>query len=201
MPGHLGSLALEMVAADPQDRPMAEPVQATDWSQSVRVVPAAAASAASLVSLLERCSSCTRRLRFGGPVDQWPRRYLHEVRANTEVHLGVVAVVAGQAVGIASAAAISSYERELAVMVEDSWQRRGVGTAMCTVLVDQAIQSGCRLFHFQTDLTNRPAGKLLRLLAARVGGQLGTRGLGVDGLRGVLVVERPVRSVSTFAAG
>lgn len=180
---------------------MAEPVQETDWDRQIRVVPASTASAASLVSMLERCSTRTRRLRFGGLVDQWPPRYLAEVGANTDVHLGVVAVVGTQTVGIASAVAISAQERELAVVVEDSWQRRGVGTAMCTVLMEQATRSGCDLFHFQTHKTNRPALMLLRRLAAQVGGQLATRGLDVDGFSGVFVVPWPVRSASTSAAG
>lgn len=131
------------------------PLQRTDG-------PALAAAVASL-------SADSRYRRFLTPK---PRLTDRELARLTDVdHHAREALVAvepstGEWVGVVRYAVFPHEPRvaDVAVTVADSWQRRGVGTALLRVLVEHARREGIARLHATTFADNRAA---LRLLAAR----------------------------------
>jgi GNAT superfamily N-acetyltransferase len=95
-----------------------------------------------LLAMHERCSAQSRYRRWHGHVRTFPRGYLAALLAPTDEQLGVVARRDGQLIGFASAARVDSTTRELGILVEDSWQRHGIGGQLLTVLVAECIAHG-----------------------------------------------------------
>jgi GNAT superfamily N-acetyltransferase len=115
-----------------------------------------------LVRMLARCSGETRYRRFHGPVRVFPERYLTEALAGSPVHFALVASVpsaeaasaaAGEATGdvvaLASCRAVAEGVAELGLLVEDGWQRRGIGGRLLGELADFAARSGLRALRAQ----------------------------------------------------
>jgi GNAT superfamily N-acetyltransferase len=92
-----------------------------------------------LTEMFDRCSVDTVVHRFFGLVRQFPRRYLDEVLAGApERHDAVVARAAdGAVIGLGSVGSGDGVA-ELGVLVEDAWQRQGVGTALVDALIARA---------------------------------------------------------------
>jgi RimJ/RimL family protein N-acetyltransferase len=82
----------------------------------------------------------------------------------------VVAVLDGEIVGVAryfrSAAPDTA---ELALVVADAWQRRGLATRMLASLGELALAAGIRRFAVTIQADNRPALSLLRRLGPATG--------------------------------
>ncbi len=78
------------------------------------------------------------------------RRYLTAVPALSpalqrrlqDLHLTLVATTGREVVALAHLATAPDEPTELAVLVEDAWQRRGVGTAMIEAALDRAEADG-----------------------------------------------------------
>ena len=100
-----------------------------------------AADAPELDALVARCSPRTRYTRFVAPVRALPAAYRAGVLAGDPAHHDALAVRSHstEIVGLASLVAGTEYA-ELGILVEDSWQRRGLGTALVHALVARARQ-------------------------------------------------------------
>ena len=102
----------------------------------------AAGDRPALAEMLARCSDQTRQRRFHKYVSYFTDPYLTEALARGAAHFALLAQ-AGQAVaGLASCVTTGRGSAELAVLVEDSWQRLGVGARLLSQLVAHADQSG-----------------------------------------------------------
>ncbi|MGM1064300.1 GNAT family N-acetyltransferase [Saccharothrix sp. Mg75] len=126
-----------------------------------------AADRRSVEAMLDRCSDCTVLDRCGGGSPDTARLYLRSLPDRSRQ-----TTVAGWhghlLVGMATAVHDDDGS-ELAILVEDAWQRRGVGTAlMSRLLADTAGRLAVRA---QVAVTNTAALALLRRVAptARLG--------------------------------
>jgi GNAT superfamily N-acetyltransferase len=96
-----------------------------------------------LTEMTGRCSAQTRYQRFHGHVTAIPARYLTEALAGLPDHLALVACAGpGHVVALASCRAVGDGTAELGVLVEDAWQRLGIGSALLGELVRHARFSG-----------------------------------------------------------
>jgi GNAT superfamily N-acetyltransferase len=93
------------------------------------------ADAEALARMLFRCSPRTRYLRFHGVVTEIPPTYLR--RCLSGEHIALVAEVDAEIVGLASIGPVVEHH-EMAMIVEDGWQGRGVGRALVAALVAKA---------------------------------------------------------------
>ena len=115
---------------------------------------AAAGDRPALERMLARCTGQTRYRRFHGPVSVFPERYLTEALSGSPLHFALVAclgddaegdgtvvdgtVVDGTVVALASCRAVDEGVAELGILVEDEWQRRGVGSDL--LLRDRGVR-------------------------------------------------------------
>lgn len=108
----------------------------------IAVTSFVAAAADDLLAMHDRCSPQSRFRRWHGHVCVFPPRYLSALLASTDEQLAVLARNEGDVVGFASAARVDSTTREIGILVEDAWQRRGVGGALLKALVAQCVAQG-----------------------------------------------------------
>lgn len=122
---------------------MVNEVGAGEWPSHVRVRPARAEDAAQVRAMHERCSPETRRLRYFTSAPRLPESAL--VRLLVPEHgVSLVAVAPDGAIG-ALATLFHPARRpvaEVALLVEDGWQRHGLGTALLRSLVEHAAVRG-----------------------------------------------------------
>jgi GNAT superfamily N-acetyltransferase len=86
----------------------------------------------------ERCSLATRMSRFHAPVRRIPASYLRTVLSDPSASLVAVASRTDVVVALASLVPGDSGSAELGVLVEDAWQRRGVGGQLVAHLIASA---------------------------------------------------------------
>jgi hypothetical protein len=92
-----------------------------------------------LIRMHQRCSLATRYSRWLAPSSIFPKSYLRSLLACGPEHIAIAAVCSGRAsriVGLASAAASSDGCREIGVLIEDQYQRLGIGSAMLCGLMN-----------------------------------------------------------------
>ena len=158
---------------------------------------AAAADRPALERMLARCTGQTRYRRFHGPVTAFPERYLTEALSGSPLHFALVAcldedaegdrtvadgtvvdgtevdgtVADGTVVALASCRAVDEGVAELGILVEDEWQRRGVGGELLGEIVAYAARTGLRALQAQV-LAEQPwiVGLLRRHGTCRVAG-------------------------------
>jgi GNAT superfamily N-acetyltransferase len=119
-----------------------------------------------LEAMLERCSLASRYGRFLGPLRRFPAGHLDAVTVpNREVEARV-AVDAGTVVALASLHRQGGSGAELAVLVEDAWQRQGLGTRLLLLLAEAAHDRGITTL-YATVLSEHT--HMLRLLKAVFG--------------------------------
>lgn len=94
--------------------------------------------------MLLRCTHETRLRRFHGNVGSFPEAYLTEAVAETAEHFALVVETSGAVAALASCRAVANDAAELAVIVEDSHQRQGIGSCLLGMLLDHAERSGLR---------------------------------------------------------
>ena len=138
---------------------------------------AAAGDRPALERMLARCTGQTRYRRFHGPVKVFPERYLTEALSGSPLHFALVAcldedgaeedgtvvdgtvvdgtVVDGTVVALASCRAVDEGVAELGILVEDEWQRRGVGSDLLREIVAYAASTGLRALQAQV-LADQP---------------------------------------------
>ncbi|GAA4511929.1 hypothetical protein GCM10023191_076770 [Actinoallomurus oryzae] len=106
--------------------------------------------AAALAAMFGRCSRETRYRRFHGPVAEIPASYLR--RCLDGPHRAFVAEpTGGDIVGLASSgpALDDPCVHEVGVLVEDAWQRRGVGGLLLARLFADAYAAGVERMRFE----------------------------------------------------
>ncbi len=97
-----------------------------------------------VVAMFGRCSAATLYQRFHTPVTRPPARYLDWVLAPGPKHLALVAQVGGEVVGIAEAHRGQDGIVEVALVVEDAWQRRSLGVELFGALLGGQRRLGVR---------------------------------------------------------
>ena len=136
--------------------------------------------------MLERCSVRTRLLRFNIPVRELPRTYAARIAlpAPTDAHWVVAArdeVVALASVG----------DAEIGVLVEDGYQRRGLGTRLLARAVADAARRGATELAADVAFANPRALRMLRRLGPS------TLSVTPDGYRLVMQLDATLTSCST----
>jgi GNAT superfamily N-acetyltransferase len=111
-----------------------------------------------VLAMYERCSADTRYRRWHGHASTFPAAYLRDLVTESAEHVGVAARRDGLLVGVASAAAVSADTREIGILVEDGWQRRGVGGALLSALLDRC--AGLETRYVRAEVLSGDAGLL-----------------------------------------
>lgn len=96
-----------------------------------------------VVAMWERCGAATRMGRFHAPVRHLPVSYLDAVLADPDASLVAALPSADLVIGVASLfRAGTGHRAELGVLVEDRWQRHGIGRRLVSLLVRGARSRG-----------------------------------------------------------
>jgi GNAT superfamily N-acetyltransferase len=122
--------------------------------------PVAPSDGPAVRALFERCSAESLYHRFHSPVAGAPEVYVRDLLSGRAGHDALVAVVDDAVVGIGSGCTVTTpliatgdaaderfdlvrtEQVELGLLVEDGWQRRGIGTALAAALVARARRRG-----------------------------------------------------------
>jgi GNAT superfamily N-acetyltransferase len=117
-----------------------------------------------LTLMHERCTIGTSYQRFHGPLKAIPEPYLTEALSGSPVHYALVASpdaglrsttssteTSGPApiIALASCRAVAEGAAELGVLVEDDWQRHGLGVRLLADLVAHAHRKDFRVLQAQ----------------------------------------------------
>ncbi|GGW99545.1 GNAT family N-acetyltransferase [Streptomyces lomondensis] len=100
----------------------------------------------------ERCSERTLKLRYHGPVGD-ADRYLNHLLSPRFGRTLAVQTASGRLVGLGHLL-WDGDETEVALIVEDAWQRRGVGSELLGRLVAMAAEAGCTSVYAVTQASN-----------------------------------------------
>lgn len=100
----------------------------------------------------DRCSQRTLSMRYHGPV-QDADRYLNHLLSPRFGRTLAVQTASGRVVGIGHLL-WDGDETEIALLVEDDWQRRGIGTELLRRLVGLAVEAGCESVYAVTQASN-----------------------------------------------
>ncbi|MFI2435210.1 GNAT family N-acetyltransferase [Streptomyces sp. NPDC018693] len=100
----------------------------------------------------ERCSSRTLSMRYHGPVGD-ADRYLNHLLSPRFGRTLAVQSTSGRIVGLGHLL-WDGDETEVALLVEDQWQRRGVGGELLRRLVAMAVEAGCESVYAVTQSSN-----------------------------------------------
>ncbi|MFF7489659.1 GNAT family N-acetyltransferase [Streptomyces luteogriseus] len=100
----------------------------------------------------ERCSAGTLKLRYHGPVGD-ADRYLNHLLSPRYGRTLAVQTASGRIVGLGHLL-WDGDETEVALLVEDTWQRRGVGAELLSRLVAMAVEAGCSSVYAVTQASN-----------------------------------------------
>ncbi|GGX03832.1 hypothetical protein GCM10010297_27100 [Streptomyces malachitofuscus] len=100
----------------------------------------------------ERCSTETLRMRYHGPVGD-ADRYLNHLLSPRFGRTLVAQTDAGRVVALGHLL-WDGDETEVALIVEDTWQRRGIGARLLTRLVSIAAEAGCSQVYAVTQASN-----------------------------------------------
>lgn len=129
------------------------------------VRPARPGDLPALTALTERCSFDTLYRRFHGATGTPLRRELARAATAADGHRSWVAVADGEVRGIATLAQGRSGDVEVAFLVEDGWQRRGLGRALARRLRAEASGAGHRDLVAMVQADNDRAIRFVRAVA------------------------------------
>ncbi|MFE1832971.1 GNAT family N-acetyltransferase [Streptomyces sviceus] len=104
------------------------------------------------VAMHERCSARTLSLRYHGPVGD-ADRYLNHLLSPRFGQTLAVRSASGRIVGLGHLL-WDGDETEVALLVEDTWQRRGIGGELLERLVALAAEAGCASVYAVTQSSN-----------------------------------------------
>jgi len=91
-----------------------------------------------LNDMFARCSRQTIYRRFHGYVRAFPEPYFTDALKGDPRHFALVAETPGKIVALASCVTLDNGSCEIGILVEDDYQRQGVGTRLLDTLVAQA---------------------------------------------------------------
>jgi len=142
------------------------------WADSLRdgeqilIRPIGPDDRGELAAGMQRLSAESRYRRFFAPTSELSEsqlRYLTEVDHHDHEALVAVEPETGHGIGVARFVRLKSDPElaEVAVAVADSWQGRGVGTALLHRLADRAREEGVRRFTAEILSDNRPMLELI----------------------------------------
>ncbi|MGQ4380886.1 GNAT family N-acetyltransferase [Streptomyces sp. SAS_267] len=100
----------------------------------------------------ERCSPRTLSMRYHGPVGD-ADRYLNHLLSPSFGRTLAVRTASGRIVGLGHLL-WDGDETEVALLVEDDWQRRGIGVELLGRLVTMAVEAGCASVYAVTQASN-----------------------------------------------
>ncbi|ULR49134.1 GNAT family N-acetyltransferase [Streptomyces deccanensis] len=100
----------------------------------------------------ERCSARTLTMRYHGPVGD-ADRYLKHLLSPRFGRTLAVQTASGRLVGLGHLL-WDGDETEIALLVEDEWQRRGIGSELLRRLVEMAAAAGCENVYVVTQASN-----------------------------------------------
>ncbi|MFJ4468672.1 GNAT family N-acetyltransferase [Streptomyces sp. NPDC089424] len=100
----------------------------------------------------ERCSPRTLSMRYHGPVGD-ADRYLNHLLSPRFGRTLAVQTASGRIVGLGHLL-WDGDETEVALLVEDDWQRRGIGAELLGRLVSMAVEAGCESVYAVTQSSN-----------------------------------------------
>ncbi|MEV5547525.1 GNAT family N-acetyltransferase [Streptomyces sp. NPDC052309] len=100
----------------------------------------------------ERCSARTLGMRYHGPVGD-ADRYLNHLLSPRFGRTLAVQTASGRIVGLGHLL-WDGDETEVALLVEDAWQRRGIGAELLGRLVAMAAEAGCESVYAVTQASN-----------------------------------------------
>ncbi|MFI5686964.1 GNAT family N-acetyltransferase [Streptomyces sp. NPDC051636] len=100
----------------------------------------------------ERCSARTLSMRYHGPVGD-ADRYLNHLLSPRFGRTLAVQTASGRVVGLGHLL-WDGDETEVALLVEDEWQRRGIGSELLSRLVALAVDAGCDSVYAVTQASN-----------------------------------------------
>lgn len=126
---------------------MTASVEITPGSTGLTLRPIRPGDAPALVALHARLSDHTRYLRFFTPCPRVPPVLLHRF-VNVDHHSREAFVILSgtHVVGVGRYERLSTEEAEVALVVEDAYQGRGIGTLLLTRLVEAARANGIERF-------------------------------------------------------
>ncbi|MEU0030131.1 GNAT family N-acetyltransferase [Streptomyces sp. NPDC006335] len=107
---------------------------------------------AAAVAMHERCSPRTLGMRYHGPVGD-ADRYLNHLLSPRFGRTLAVQTASGRIVGLGHLL-WDGDETEVALLVEDAWQRRGIGGELLERLVAMAAEAGCESVYAVTQSSN-----------------------------------------------
>ena len=110
-----------------------------------------------LEAMHRRCSPASRYHRWHAPLPELPESYLAGVLSGAAAHIALVAVSDRQIVALASAVQHDDVW-ELGILVEDRYQRRGLGSALLAALLAEMPADSRR--QLRVDLLVERAGLL-----------------------------------------
>ncbi|MBC9729589.1 GNAT family N-acetyltransferase [Streptomyces sp. TRM68367] len=99
-----------------------------------------------------RCSERTLKMRYHGPVSD-ADRYLNHLLSPRFGRTLAVRAASGRVVGLGHLL-WDGDETEVALIVEDAWQRRGIGGELLRRLVRMAVEAGCGSVYAVTQSAN-----------------------------------------------
>ena len=105
-------------------------------------------------AMFVRCSPQSRLRRFFRPVPAAPLGYLEEVLSDHDNKYALIIRWKGETIGLAELHVTGPASGDLALIVEDSCQRRGVGTAALEFIVCRAREIGLRSLTADVQLEN-----------------------------------------------
>lgn len=96
-----------------------------------------------LKDMIGRCSREAVRQRFHGYRRSFPEAYLTGALGGDDRHFALVAEVAGPSiVALASCVHVADDAADIAVLVEDGYQRQGIGSTMLRMLIGYTDHRG-----------------------------------------------------------
>lgn len=111
----------------------------------------------------DRCSEQTLRLRYHGPVRD-ADRYLEHLLSPRFGRTLAVQTASGRTVALGHLL-WDGDETEVALLVEDDWQRRGIGSELLGRLVALALEAGCESVYAVTQASNTGMVAAMRALS------------------------------------
>ncbi len=100
----------------------------------------------------DRCSARTLSMRYHGPVGD-THRYLNHLLSPRFGRTLAVQTASGRIIGLGHLL-WDGDETEVALLVEDDWQRRGIGNELLGRLVTMAVEAGCESVYAVTQASN-----------------------------------------------